>query len=114
MPAAETIAKLVQRFSSFRSEYVKTAAFERAMENIILNRKNYQTFTDLRVPTVIIHGHFDPLVMGSNLRRAAKRNPRYVKYVSVIGQHDLSVGKRAKILLEIRKMLKEERKYETI
>ena len=114
VPAAETIAKLVQRFSSFRSEYVKTAAFERSMENIILNRKNYQTFTDLRVPTVIIHGHFDPLVMGSNLRRAAKRNPRYVKYVSVIGQHDLSVGKRAKILLEIRKMLKEERKHETI
>lgn len=114
VPAAETIAKLVQRFSSFRSEYVKTAAFERSMENIILNRKNYQTFTNLRIPTVIIHGHFDPLVMGSNLRRAAKRNPRYIKYVSVIGQHDLSVGKRAKILLEIRKMLKEERKHETI
>lgn len=112
VPAAETVAKLVQKFSSFRSAYVKTVAFERSMENIILNSKNYQTFVNLRVPTVIIHGHFDPLVMGSNLRRAAKRNPCYIKYVSVIGHHDISVGKRAKILLEIRKILKEERKNE--
>lgn len=114
VPAAETVAKLVQRFSSFRSAYVKTTAFEHSMENIILNPRNYQTFVSLRVPTVIIHGHFDPLVIGSNLRRAAKRNPRYLKYISVIGQHDVSVGKRAKILIEIRTMLKEERKHETI
>lgn len=113
VPAAEVIAKLIQRFSSFR-DYLKTAAFEKSMNNIILDSKNYQTFVKLHLPTLIIHGHFDPLVIGSNLKRAAKRNPRYIKYLSVIGHHDISVGKRAKILIEIKKVLKEESKNEAI
>ena len=114
VPAAEVIAKLVQKFSSFRSDYIKGVAFERSMDNIILNRKNYQTFIKIRLPTLIIHGHFDPLVMGSNLRRAAKHNPHYLKYISVIGHHDISVGKRAKIILKLKKILKEGQKNEAI
>ena len=106
VPAADVLAHLVQRFSSFRSTYIRTAAFAKSMEQVILNRKNYQTYTKIRIPTAIIHGHFDPLVMRSNLKRAAKQNSRYITYVSVIGQHDISVGKRAKILAEIKKVLK--------
>lgn len=106
VPAAEVLAHLVQRFSSFRSAYIRTAAFAKSMEQIILNRKNYQTYTKIRIPAAIIHGHFDPLVMRSNLKRAAKQNSRYITYISVIGQHDISVGKRAKILTEIKKVLK--------
>lgn len=108
VPAAEVVARLVQRFSSFRSSYITTAAFAKSMEEIILNHKNYQTFTHIRIPTVLIHGYFDPLVMGSNLRRAAKANPRYLTYLSALGQHDVSVAKRAKILLEIKKVLQDE------
>ena len=106
VPAADVLAHLVQRFSSFSSTYIRTAAFAKSMEQVILNRKNYQTYTKIRIPTTIIHGHFDPLVMRSNLKRAAKQNSRYITYVSVIGQHDISVGKRAKILAEIKKVLK--------
>ena len=106
VPAAEVLAHLVQRFSSFRSAYIRTSAFAKSMEQVILNRKNYQTYTKIRIPATIIHGHFDPLVMRSNLKRAAKQNPRYITYVSVIGHHDISVGKRAKILTEIKKVLK--------
>lgn len=114
VPAAEVVAKFIQKFSTFRSNYLKGAAFERSMENVILNRKNYQTFTKIRVPTLIVHGHFDPLVLGANLKRATKHNPHYLKYTSVLGHHDISVGKRAKILAEIKKVLKEESKHETI
>lgn len=105
VPAAEVLAHLVQRFSSFRSAYIRTAAFAKSMEQVILNRKNYQTYTKIHIPSVIIHGHFDPLVMPSNLKRAARQNP-HLTYLSVIGQHDISVGKRAKILTEIKKVLK--------
>lgn len=114
VPAAEVIARLVQRFSSFRGDYLKTTAFKESMENIILNPRNYQTFVKIHLPTLIIHGHFDPLVMSSNLKQATKRNPRYLTYTSVIGHHDISVGKRAKILKEIKKVLKEENKHETV
>ncbi len=114
VPAAEVIAKIIQRFSSFKSSYLKTTAFEKSMNNIILNRKNYTTFTKIRIPTLIVHGHFDPLVMSSNLKRAAKRNPNYLRYTSVIGHHDISIGKRAKIANELKRILREERKNETI
>lgn len=110
IPAAEVVARLVQRFSSFRSSYIKTAAFAKSMEEIILNPKNYQTFTKIRIPTVIIHGYFDPLVMGSNLKRATKANSHYLTFVSALGQHDISAAKRAKILLEIKKVLRDESK----
>lgn len=108
VPAAEVVARLVQRFSSFRSNYIKTAAFAKSMEEIILNPKNYHTYTKIHIPATIIHGYFDPLVMGSNLRRAAKANPGHLKYISALGHHDISVAKRAKILLEIKKVLKDE------
>lgn len=106
VPAAEVLAHLIQRFSSFRSAYIHTSAFVKSMEQIILNRKNYHTYTKINIPTVLIHGHFDPLVMRSNLKRVARQNPRHVTYLSVIGQHDISVGKRVKIATEIKKVLK--------
>ncbi len=107
-PALEVVANLVQRFSSFNSSYIKTPAFGRSMENVILNPKNYQTFTKIKVPTLIIHGHFDPLVMGSNLRRAVKANPTHLRYVSVMGHHDVSASKRNKILIELKRILREQ------
>lgn len=107
VPAAETLARFIQRFSSFRSNYLKTPSFQKSMDNIILNHDNYKTFTNLKAPTLLLHGHFDPLVLGTNLRRVAKNNPRYVKYQSVIGHHDVSAGKRVKIIAEIKKGLKD-------
>lgn len=107
-PALEVVANFVQRFSSFNSSYIKTPAFGRSMENVILNHRNYQTFTKLKVPTLIIHGHFDPLVMGSNLRHAVKANPTYLRYVSVMGHHDVSASKRTKILIELKRILREQ------
>lgn len=112
VPAAEVVARIIQKFSSFRN-YLKTTAFAKSMENIILCRKNYQTFTSLRIPTLLIHGYLDPLVMGSNLRRVAKQTPKYVRYQSAIGHHDISVGKRAKILLEIKRAIKDVKQTQT-
>lgn len=109
-PAMEVIANLIQRFSSFSSKYIKTPAFGRSMENIILNHQNYDTFTKIRIPTLIIHGHFDPLVMRSNLKRVADHNSKYVRFTSVMGHHDVSSNKRSKILIELKQVLREQEK----
>lgn len=106
-PAVDVIARLIQRFSSFRSNYLKTRAFDRSMQNIILNPHNFQTFTKLRVPTLIIHGRFDPLVVRSNLIKASKENPTYIKYISVLAHHDITSNKRVKIVAELKKAQKE-------
>lgn len=109
-PAMEVVANLIQRFSSFSSKYIKTSAFGRSMENIILNHQNYDTFTKIRIPTLIIHGHFDPLVMRSNLKHVADYNSKYVRFVSVMGHHDVSSNKRSKILIELKQVLREQEK----
>lgn len=106
-PAIEVVANFVQRFSSFSSKYIKTPAFERSMDHIILNPHNYQTYTKIKLPTLIIHGHFDPLVMRSNLKKVAAANPN-VRFVSVIGHHDVSAQKRNKMLIELKRILREQ------
>lgn len=106
-PAIGAIANFIQRFSNFDSKYLKTPAFARSMDNVILNQQNYQTFKKLKIPTLIIHGHFDPLVMYSNLKRVADQNPTYVHLTSVIGHHDISAQKRMKILIELKRLLHE-------
>lgn len=105
VPAAEVIGKIIQKFSSFRSNYLRTAAFAKSMENIILNHKNYQTFTHIKKPTILIHGSLDPLVIGANLRKVAKRNS-YVRYCSVIAHHDITVNKRVRIMQELKRIKK--------
>lgn len=112
-PAMEVVANLIQRFSSFSSKYIKTPAFGRSMENVILNHHNYKTFTNIKTPTLIIHGHFDPLVMRSNLKRVAENNSKYVRFVSVMGHHDVSGNKRSKILIELKQVLREQEKNES-
>ena len=107
-PAVSVIANFIQRFTSFRSQYLKTPAFAKAMENVVLNHSNYRTFTKIKLPTLIIHGHFDPLVMRSNLKRVAAVNSSHLRYVSVMGHHDISSNKRAKIYAELNRILKEE------
>lgn len=107
-PVMEVIANLVQRFSSFNSSYIKTPAFGRSMEQVILNPKNFQTFCKLKTPTLIVHGHFDPLVMRSNLKQVAIKNPN-VRFISVIGHHDISAQKRSKIFIELKQVLREEK-----
>lgn len=105
-PAIEVLANFIQRFSSFRSKYLRTPAFGKSMDQIILNRKNYQTFTSIKTSTLLIHGHFDPLVMYSNLKRVADRNS-HVRFASVMGHHDVSSHKRTKILIELKRTLRE-------
>ncbi len=105
IPAIDVIAHFIQRFSSFRRQYLKTAAFGKSMENIILCPDNYRTFTHLRLPTLIIHGRFDPLVLKANLKKVVNANSRYVQLVGVMGHHDISAQKRTKILKIIKENL---------
>lgn len=105
VPAAEVVGKIVQRFSSFQINYLKTAAFAKSMENIILNHKNYQTFTRIKTPTFLLHGSVDPLVIGANLRKIAENNS-HVRYCSVIAHHDITVNKRVRIIQELKRIKK--------
>lgn len=110
-PATEVIANFIQRFSNFNSKYLRTPAFGRAMDHIILNPDNYRIYSQINVPTLLIHGHFDPLVLHTNLKKVAKLNPQ-INLISVMGHHDISAQKRSKIIIELKQVLREVEQYE--
>lgn len=105
-PTVKTLASFITKVSSFRDKYLNSIAFQRSMENVILNPTNYKSFVNLKIKSTIIHGHFDPLVYRPNLTKVTKENPKYLKLVRVMGDHDLSKPKRDKILSIIKQAAK--------
>ena len=103
----KTIAGFISKISSFRREYLKSTAFTKSMENIILNPNNFKTFENLPLKTTIIHGRFDPLVFGPNLEAVAKKN-KNLELINVMGDHDITSRKRAKIEEILLKSVKDE------
>ena len=97
--AVGALASVVDSLSSFEKKSLNTQAFRETMEKIILNKDNYAMITDLKVPMEIIHGRLDPLVIGANLRSAAKQNPR-ISITETFGGHDI-VGAKAKKTIKI-------------
>ena len=83
------LAGLVDASSSFEKRSLNTQAFRETMEKIILNKDNYALASDLKVPMEVIHGRFDPLVIGANLKAIAKSNKRF-HLTESFGGHDIS------------------------
>ena len=100
-PIVNTIAGFISKISSFDHRSFNTKAFKQCMENIILNSQNWHTINKIKLPTCIIHGRFDPLVIGANLRTLAKQN-RHITLIQSLGGHDVSAAKRAKLISELK------------
>jgi len=103
----KALAGFVSKISSFRREYLKSTAFAKSMENIILNPKNFETYENLSSKVTILHGRFDPLVFGPNLETLAKKN-KNLNLINVMGDHDITSRKRAKIEEILLKNIKDE------
>ena len=100
-PPALFVAGFVEKVSSFRAFYVHTAAFSKSMENIILNSSNYRRFSSLTIPTTIICGYFDPLVIRSNLKKVARTNHQ-INLVSALAGHDIGAVKRTRVITALK------------
>jgi pimeloyl-ACP methyl ester carboxylesterase len=88
------VASFVDALTSFEKRGLNTLAFRKTMESIILNKENYAMMVNLKIPMEVIHGRFDPLVIGANLRKVAERN-KYFHLTETFGGHDI-VGAKAK------------------
>ena len=90
------IASFVNAISSFEKRSLNTHAFRATMDNIILNKENYGMAVNLKIPMEVIHGRFDPLVIGENLRKIAERNSHF-HLTETFGGHDMMGAKAKKI-----------------
>lgn len=90
------IATFINAISSFEKRSLNTRAFRATMDNIILNKDNYGMAASLKIPMEVIHGRFDPLVIGENLRKLAERNSHF-HLTETFGGHDMMGAKAKKI-----------------
>lgn len=90
------IASFVSALSSFEKRGLNTIAFRKTMDNIVLNKDNYGMAISLKIPMEVIHGRFDPLVIGANVKKVAERNPRF-HLTETFSGHDMLGAKAKKI-----------------
>lgn len=74
--------------ASFNLNKDNADTYMNALESSIINQTSLQDATRLSVPTKIIYGKLDPVVVASNLRFLAKTNPN-ITVSSVIASHEI-------------------------
>ena len=95
--AVLTITSFISKVSSFENKNFDTPAFRRSMDNLITNAETWKKIRKISIPTTILHGVTDPLVVGENLTELAKKN-RNIRYISSLGGHDILGPKQKKLI----------------
>ncbi len=97
-PAFEKGMRVFKDAVSLKNRKILTEkAFINSMENIVLNRKNYQVLAELKVPTVLIYGNIDQFIAATNIPKILKANPDYLTAIKTEGRHGVSHHKYSKL-----------------
>lgn len=92
--------------SAKNPEILNEKAFNNSMENIVLCRDNYQTLTEIDIPTTLIFGAEDRLIASHNIPGILKRNKNIIA-ISTIGHHGITKNKFTKISTLLKEALDE-------
>lgn len=79
-------------------EVLKEKSFNNSMEKIVLDKNNYQTLAEIKVPTELIYGEGDQLIASYNVPRILKDNPEYIKATKTDGRHGVTPDKYPRIV----------------
>ena len=75
---------------------VKEKSFKNSMQNIVMNKDNYDTLLNISIPTDMIYGVLDRFIATYNLPRVAKAN-RCINLIGTPGHHGVSREKYFKL-----------------
>ena len=78
--------------SARQKDILQNKAFRKSMDNIIMDRNNYNVLVGTKTPTTIIYGNDDRLIASYNIPRLLKDNS-CIKAVKVEGKHGVSKDK---------------------
>lgn len=84
---------------------IEERAFNNSMEKIVLNRKNYKSFVDLKTPAVIVYGNLDQFIAPHNIPKLLKENSKYLTAIKTEGRHGVSRDKYTKMVGIIEEVL---------
>jgi pimeloyl-ACP methyl ester carboxylesterase len=88
---------------SFSVDESNIAIYIATLETAIINQSSLADSKKLRVPTTIIHGRLDPLVIGANLKSAVAANPN-IELLHVNSGHDLNDVYEKTVITQITKV----------
>ncbi|MDO4612165.1 MAG: alpha/beta hydrolase [Candidatus Saccharibacteria bacterium] len=101
---AQEMVKIVMQKKN--PEATAGKAFGSVLENIVLNRKNYEVLCRTTKPTKIIYGDKDEIIAAFNVPKVLKTNPK-ITAVKTVGGHSMSHDKYVKVLAELERILNE-------
>ncbi|MBR3329133.1 alpha/beta hydrolase [Candidatus Saccharibacteria bacterium] len=78
-------------------KYINNKAFEDEVEKIVLNKTNWDCLINLKTPAALIYSNADQIIMPSNVKKAVKKNNKYLSEIITIGTHKIAHDKYNKI-----------------
>ena len=78
------------------ADTLKEKAFNSSMDNIVMDRGNYDVLANIKTPTVLIYGKEDQLIAPHNIPGLLKTNP-LISAIKTNGRHGVSRDKYTKI-----------------
>ena len=97
-PAFEAGIKLFKDAVSLKNRNIlNEKSFNNSMENIVLDKKNYDVLAGITIPTVLIYGDKDQFIGLHNFKQLLKENQEYLKAIKTDGHHGVSRSKYSKI-----------------
>ena len=89
------------------ADVLKEKAFIKSMENIVMDRQNYDVLARTKTPTVIIYGKDDKLIAPNNIPGLLKKNPN-ISAIKTNGKHGVSRDKYTKIPAILKEVMHDE------
>ena len=85
----------------------KEKSFNNLMDNIVLDKNNYDALANIKTPTNIIYGELDQFIASFNYPKLLKDNPKYIIINKTPGRHGVSHDKYDKVCEILEKELDE-------
>ncbi len=105
-PAFELAMKGFKDAVSVKNRAIlKEKSFNNSIQEIVKNRKNYKTLTEIKTPTVLIYGDLDQIIAPFNIPKAVKANSEYLSVIKTPGRHGVSHEKYHKMREILEEML---------
>ncbi len=65
-------------------------AYKSSLKNTIMQTDSYKELLRLKTLTLLVHGKLDVFVIKRTLQRLARRNKKYVRFLSTLGPHEIT------------------------
>jgi pimeloyl-ACP methyl ester carboxylesterase len=87
---AKLIPKLIPLIKGMQVTEKTWPAFRKSLKRTIIQTDSYQQMLKIQTPTLVVYGLLDFFVIKRNLKTIARRNKKFVTYMTMVGPHEIT------------------------